>query len=419
MPRNIPIQAHLQCSDVFWRGKQGDNLLHRVSDMPTAELLIQRMRDAIKADQSGLYSLDDYLSHTHAVHKLTPAQKLMNHVSTIDIALYLLKQLSPESLKKQLPGAIRRAFQYSVVYLHEELRSLGHTVGIFQDPTFDGYTFLSLAVQHKHIPWIQTFIEEGVNVFAAPKEGQKTVFDIAILEGHPALAHWLLTGQALPESCPISRAVLDYVLQVPDFEKYKLLLSKITRFVDQETFKALLNQPNHEGLTPLLTAIRNQKQDVFIRLIAHPDVNLCYADWMGKTALHWIAQGGNIPYMKELLPRIITPLYWKKTFTIDLVDKLGRTPLHWAALYGRTEMIAFLLEQKAQPHPQDNEGKTPLKLARQAELATAYWQYQTFSTPLCFSETTELPLLGQLSDSTVFMLETVERFPESQADLSL
>lgn len=67
------------------------------------------------------------------------------------------------------------------------------------------------------------------------------------------------------------------------------------------------------------------------------------------TKLHKGAWQGNIEKVK---------LYLKK-FDINVIDEFNRTPLHLAAAQGHTNIVSFLLNNKAIPDIPDNDGMTP------------------------------------------------------------
>jgi ankyrin repeat protein len=49
---------------------------------------------------------------------------------------------------------------------------------------------------------------------------------------------------------------------------------------------------------------------------------------------------------------------------VNGVSKIGKTALHYAAAAGHTQVIALLLDHGADPTLKDNQGSTPLDLAR-------------------------------------------------------
>jgi hypothetical protein len=53
---------------------------------------------------------------------------------------------------------------------------------------------------------------------------------------------------------------------------------------------------------------------------------------------------------------------------IDSCDKNNKTILWWAAFHGNTELVSLLLERKANPNLSDDQGRTPLDIAREFRL---------------------------------------------------
>jgi ankyrin repeat protein len=49
--------------------------------------------------------------------------------------------------------------------------------------------------------------------------------------------------------------------------------------------------------------------------------------------------------------------------SIEAQDESGRTALHWVCQGGETDLVAFLLEHGANPNTADDEGFTPLAVA--------------------------------------------------------
>jgi len=80
------------------------------------------------------------------------------------------------------------------------------------------------------------------------------------------------------------------------------------------------------------------------------------ADWLGATALHHLAGGGNVEKAT-----------WFLDHGADLHardEDICSTPLGWAAKFGRTKMVDFLLNRGAKPNlPDDPPWATPLAWA--------------------------------------------------------
>lgn len=91
-------------------------------------------------------------------------------------------------------------------------------------------------------------------------------------------------------------------------------------------------------------------------LLFRHGMNANATDWLGVTALHHVAGGGNVE---------------KATWFLDQGadihardEDICSTPLGWAAKFGRTEMVRFLLARGARPElPDDPPWATPLAWA--------------------------------------------------------
>jgi ankyrin repeat protein len=91
-------------------------------------------------------------------------------------------------------------------------------------------------------------------------------------------------------------------------------------------------------------------------LLFHHGMNANAADWLGATALHHLAGGGNVEKAT-----------WFLDHGADLHardEDICSTPLGWAAKFGRTKMVEFLLSRGAKPNlPDDPPWATPLAWA--------------------------------------------------------
>lgn len=88
-------------------------------------------------------------------------------------------------------------------------------------------------------------------------------------------------------------------------------------------------------------------------LLFQHGMNANAADWLGATALHHFAGGGNIEKAGWFLD------HGADMHARD--EDISSTPLGWAAKFGRTEMVKFLLSRGAKPElPDDPPWATPL-----------------------------------------------------------
>lgn len=79
------------------------------------------------------------------------------------------------------------------------------------------------------------------------------------------------------------------------------------------------------------------------------DVDLNGKD-RGMTKIHKAAWQGNLDKLKIHI----------KKFDINLTDELNRTPLHFACAHGHTNIVSYLLNNKAVGDIYDSDGMTPL-----------------------------------------------------------
>jgi ankyrin repeat protein len=110
------------------------------------------------------------------------------------------------------------------------------------------------------------------------------------------------------------------------------------------------------GLTPLHVAAWSGQAGVARVLLAR-GLAVDAVDQRGATALHVAAANGQAEVAAVLLEAKASPR--------ARVKDSGVTPLHYAAFGGHAAVVKVLLAHKANPRAKDEEGRTPLNLARQ------------------------------------------------------
>eukprot|EP01126_Amoeba_proteus_P004977 TRINITY_DN1163_c0_g1_i4.p2 TRINITY_DN1163_c0_g1~~TRINITY_DN1163_c0_g1_i4.p2 ORF type:complete len:120 (-),score=34.47 TRINITY_DN1163_c0_g1_i4:133-492(-) len=80
---------------------------------------------------------------------------------------------------------------------------------------------------------------------------------------------------------------------------------------------------------------------------------LNFKDELGRTGLHWAADGGNLE---------LTELFLNSGARVNDQDVDGQTPLHYACTCGHERIIQILLQHGADPKISDMEGQTPLQI---------------------------------------------------------
>jgi len=144
-----------------------------------------------------------------------------------------------------------------------------------------------------------------------------------------------------------------------------------------------VNQRDSAGLTPLMWAARQGREDVVKLLLeqkhTQPDIPDKYH---GRTALSWATSSGHEGVVRLFLgplfdnPRsigrwwgvseVMGALFGKKYVNLNRPDNYGQTPLSWAAFNGRDGVVKLLLEREdVSPDRPDHIGQTPLSWAAQ------------------------------------------------------
>ena len=124
---------------------------------------------------------------------------------------------------------------------------------------------------------------------------------------------------------------------------------------ENKAFKNWINQKNHEGYTPLLYASFNGHMEV-IKYLIEKEADASLKTNTGLNALHLAAQ-----------KNIVMPfLFFKNTIDLYELDDLKSTPLHWAAYTNSEEVVSYILAETEHHYfmnIRDTEGNTPLSLA--------------------------------------------------------
>ena len=148
------------------------------------------------------------------------------------------------------------------------------------------------------------------------------------------------------------------------------------------TKRSDVNQRDSAGLTPLMWAARQGREDVVKLLLQQKHIQPDIPDTRyGRTALSWAAGSGHEGVVRLFLSPefcvnpgsigrrwrvsevIGTPL-GRKYVNPDRQDDDGRAPLSWAARNGHGGVVKLLLGRKdVRPDKPDNYGKTPLSWA--------------------------------------------------------
>lgn len=121
-------------------------------------------------------------------------------------------------------------------------------------------------------------------------------------------------------------------------------------------------EENTESIdNPLHDAAKRGNVD-FLNECIQNRVSVNGLDKAGATPLHWASHGGHIECLKTLLSI--------PNCEVNVQNKLGDTPLHSAAWKGHSEAVQLLLDKGARADLKNKEGKLPIDLTKDAEVAT-------------------------------------------------
>lgn len=105
--------------------------------------------------------------------------------------------------------------------------------------------------------------------------------------------------------------------------------------------------------TPFMQAVIGRHMSMVMKLEQFELDMYSAVDKFGKNSLHYAVQLGYMEMVEHLLEKI----------DIDEQDARGMSPLHLAALYGRIDVMQFLLDSHAKTDLTDKMGRTPLYVA--------------------------------------------------------
>lgn len=153
---------------------------------------------------------------------------------------------------------------------------------------------------------------------------------------------------------------------------------KAVQMDDEATVRTMLAaqaDPNaaepSRGENALILALRDKAMRTFHLLLADPRIKVDQPAKNGNTALMMAAFTHNKPAALDLIAHGAA------------VNKPGWTPLHYAAAAGDDEIVALLLDRKADINARSPDGMTPLAIAaREGHDRTAGLLRQRGATPV-------------------------------------
>ncbi len=208
-----------------------------------------------------------------------------------------------------------------------------------------GNTPLHLATREGHFECIRALLAGGAHVDARNLPGD-TPLTTAISRGDLTSVGILLENGADPALSRVSGQLpLQTAMRRGNWKIAALLVAA----------GADPNEPTSGGETVLHVALRQKQHDLALRLLEN-GADVSGPDARGFTPPRHVIIYGDSPGVLEALADAGSDMHIK--------GPDGRTLLHYAAYYGRAECARVLIERGADVTARDDEGKTPLDIAR-------------------------------------------------------
>jgi len=154
-----------------------------------------------------------------------------------------------------------------------------------------------------------------------------------------------------------------------------LIIAPVFSFADEETFEQALDNDDeqqiqkHEKYLPLHDIIKNpdftieDKQKELRRILEQKNVDINAQDADGRTALNLVTFYQSDPSLAEILIEFGA--------NVNIPDIFNQMPLHPAVAKNNIEVIELLVQAGAETRFKNDEGLTPLDLARTDEAQSA------------------------------------------------
>ena len=194
---------------------------------------------------------------------------------------------------------------------------------------------------------VKELLEHDPRLLRARDRLGNTALILAVDSGHHEVAELLLNSGVKPDI-------------------YEAAAIGRTELLETLTEKApeLVNSFSPEGFTPLALAAHFGHREAVEFLLAHgADINAISKNELAVTPLHACLYGRRIEVATVLIDRGADVTIKRGG---NQIPRSGWTALHYAASYGFVELIDPLLKHRADVNARDNEDKTPLDVAIEA-----------------------------------------------------
>ncbi len=251
---------------------------------------------------------------------------------------------------------LHRAVRNNSLNTVEKLVKAGANVNAIN---FSGSSPLHYAIDYEKEPIAQLLLENGAHIDPINLSGQTPLL-LAVYEGDKDLVELFLKSGANPHVVDYAGLGLLHQLSFPTetFDGIAIAKLLLKSGVD-------LEKPDSRGWTPLQWAV-DRHQSQLVSLLVEAGVNVNTKDQSFETPLLRLSQQmqgyGYSNKTKQIAIALI-----QKGADINAQDpRTGMTPLHYLAENGSWPLIKLFLELGADPHIQDNEGRSPLNIVEKS-----------------------------------------------------
>ena len=187
---------------------------------------------------------------------------------------------------------------------------MDNVVNIKKDLDLTKLPTISKAISGGHVGYLQLLHNLGKNVLIKDDDGNN-ILHLAVKQDNVEVSKWLLSLKGV---------------------------------------KSLINDTNHQSLTPIHEAVKNSNLKAIKLLIKH-GAKVNSKNESNVTPLHSAAMKTNIEIVEILI---------KNGAKINVQDKNGYTPMHCAAMKVQVEIIRLLWKHGGDTNVKDKSGRTPL-----------------------------------------------------------
>ena len=188
---------------------------------------------------------------------------------------------------------------------------MDNVVNIKKDLDLTKLPTISKAISGGHVGYLQLLHNLGKNVLIKDDDGNN-ILHLAVKQDNVEVSKWLLSLKGV---------------------------------------KSLINDTNHQSLTPIHEAVKNSNLKAIKLLIKH-GAKVNSKNESNVTPLHSAAMKTNIEIVEILI---------KNGAKINAQDKNGYTPMHCAAMKVQVEIIRLLWKHGGDTNIKDKSGRTPLQ----------------------------------------------------------